>query len=34
VADPGTTDMTAQLVPQILLWLFMDMSKAGETQLH
>ncbi|MCB0771144.1 MAG: DUF1800 domain-containing protein, partial [Flavobacteriales bacterium] len=29
VADPDTTDMTAQLVPQILLWLFMDMSKAG-----
>ncbi|MEZ4740200.1 MAG: DUF1800 domain-containing protein [Flavobacteriales bacterium] len=34
VADPNTTNMTAQLVPQILLWLFMDMSKAGETQLH
>lgn len=33
VADPGTTNQTAMLVPQITLWLFLDMAKAGETQL-
>jgi hypothetical protein len=27
VADPNTTDMTAQLVPTMLLWLFLDMAK-------
>ncbi|WKZ66455.1 MAG: DUF1800 domain-containing protein [Flavobacteriales bacterium] len=34
VTDPNTTDMTAQLVPSMLLWLFLDMAKAAETQLH
>jgi hypothetical protein len=34
VNDPNTTDMTAQLVPSLLLWLFLDMSGAAETQLH
>jgi hypothetical protein len=34
VNDPNTTDMTAQLVPSILLWLFLDMAGAAETQLH
>ncbi len=34
VADPGTTNMTAQLVPSILLWLTGDMVGAAETQLH
>lgn len=32
--DPNTTDMTAQLVPQLLLWLMLDMAQAAETQLH
>ena len=32
--DPNTTDMTAQLVPSLLLWLFLDMAGAAETQLH
>ena len=30
VADPGTTDMAAQLVPSILKWLFSDMQQAAE----
>ena len=34
VNDPNTTDMTAQLVPSLLLWLFLDMAGAAETQLH
>lgn len=34
VADPGTTNMTAQLVPSILLWMFADMCGAAETQMH
>lgn len=34
VADPSTTDMTAQLVPSMLQWLFLDMAKAAETQMH
>ncbi|HMC96542.1 MAG TPA: DUF1800 family protein, partial [Flavobacteriales bacterium] len=34
VMDPNTTDMTAQLVPFMLLSLFLDMSGAAETQLH
>jgi len=34
VNDPNTTNMTAQLVPTILLWLFLDMAGAAETQLH
>jgi len=34
VADPNTTDMTAQLVPSMLLFLFLDMAKAAETQMH
>ncbi len=34
VNDPTTTDMTAQLVPSLLLWLFLDMAGAAETQLH
>ncbi|MDX9751417.1 MAG: DUF1800 domain-containing protein [Flavobacteriales bacterium] len=33
VNDPQTTDMTAQLVPLILRWLFNDLRGAGETQL-
>ena len=33
VSDPNTTNQTAMLVPQIILWLFLDMAKAGETQL-
>lgn len=34
VLDPNTMDMTAQLVPTILLLLFLDMIGAAETQLH
>lgn len=34
VLDPNTTDMTAQLVPTMLLYLFIDMAKAAETQMH
>jgi hypothetical protein len=34
VMDPGTTNMTAQLVPTLLLWLFIDMAGAAETQMH
>ncbi|MBK9538827.1 MAG: DUF1800 domain-containing protein [Flavobacteriales bacterium] len=34
VADPNTTDMTAQLVPQILLWMFLDMVSAAEHHIH
>ncbi len=34
VADPNTTNMTAQLVPDILRWLIGDMKKAAEYQLH
>ncbi|MBK6831743.1 MAG: hypothetical protein IPG92_13825 [Flavobacteriales bacterium] len=34
VADPNTTNMTAQLVPSILLWMFGDMAGAAETKMH
>ena len=34
VNDPNTTNMTAQLVPNLLLWLFLDMAQAAETQIH
>ena len=34
VLDPNTTNMTAQLVPSLLLWLFLDMAGAAETQMH
>ncbi len=34
VMDPGTTDPTAQLVPTILLWLFLDMVQAAENHIH
>ncbi|MBL8012018.1 MAG: hypothetical protein JNJ64_15535, partial [Flavobacteriales bacterium] len=34
VADPNTQDMTAQLVPTILLWLTIDMLGAAETHIH
>ena len=34
VADPDTTDQTAQMVPNLLLYLFLDMAKAAETQVH
>lgn len=34
VTDPNTTDMNAQLVPTMLLYLFLDMAKAAETQMH
>ncbi|MBK7945953.1 MAG: hypothetical protein IPJ85_11920 [Flavobacteriales bacterium] len=34
VADPNTTNMTAQQVPNLLLYLFLDLSKAAETQMH
>lgn len=33
VADPNTTDMTAQLVPNILKWLIGDMMQAAEHHL-
>jgi uncharacterized protein (DUF1800 family) len=32
--DPNTPDMTAQLVPTILLLLFVDMVQAAENHLH
>jgi hypothetical protein len=34
VMDPNTTDMTAQLVPNLLLFLFFDMLQAAENHLH
>lgn len=34
VNDPNTTNMTAQLVPTLLLWMFVDMAGAAETQMH
>lgn len=34
VADPNTQDMTAQLVPTILLWLTVDMLGAAEHHIH
>ena len=34
VADPNTTSMTAQLVPDILRWLVGDMQKAAERHLY
>lgn len=34
VADPNTTDPAAQLVPTILLLLFLDMQGAAEHHLH
>lgn len=33
-ANPSTTDQTAQMVPNLLLYLFLDMGKAAETQVH
>lgn len=33
VADPGTPDQTAQMVPNLINFLLLDMAKAGETQL-
>ena len=33
IADPNTTNMTAQLVPDILRWLIGDMQKAAERHL-
>lgn len=33
-ADPNTTNMTAQLVPTILLWMYGEMVKAAEIHLH
>lgn len=32
-SDPNTTNMTAQLVPEILLWLIGDMQKAAERHI-
>jgi len=34
IADPNTTNMTAQLVPVILRWLIGDMQKAAERHIH
>ena len=34
VTDPTTTDLTAQLVPTLLLLLFLDMVQAAENHLH
>ncbi len=34
VQDPGTTNQTAMLVPNILLALFVDMLQAAENHLH
>ncbi len=34
VLDPGTTDPTAQLVPTLLLGLFIDMVQAAENHIH
>ena len=34
IADPNTTDPAAQLVPTILLLLFLDMQGAAEHHLH
>lgn len=33
IADPNTTNMTAQLVPDILRWLLGDMQKAAERHI-
>lgn len=33
-ADPNTTNMTAQLVPTILLWMYGEMAQAAEIHLH
>jgi len=33
ISDPNTTNMTAQLVPDILRWLIGDMQKAAERHL-
>ena len=33
-ANPNTTDQTGQMVPNLLLYLFLDMGKAAETQVH
>ncbi|MBP9161467.1 MAG: DUF1800 domain-containing protein [Flavobacteriales bacterium] len=33
VTDPNTTDMTAQMVPSILVWLITDMQGAAENNL-
>jgi hypothetical protein len=34
VQDPNTTDQTAMLVPNLLLFLFVDMVQAAENHLH
>ena len=34
ISDPGTTDLAAQLVPSILLWLMLDMVQAAEHHIH
>lgn len=33
VADPNTTNQTAQMVPNLINFLLLDMAKAGESQL-
>lgn len=33
-SDPNTTNMTAQLVPTILLWMYGEMAQAAEIHLH
>jgi len=33
IADPNTTNMTAQLVPNLIVFLFLDLATAGETQM-
>lgn len=33
VADPNTTNQTAQMVPNLLTFMLLDMAKAGETQV-
>jgi len=33
-ADPNTTDQTGMMVPNLLLYLFLDMAKAAETQVY
>jgi len=33
VANPNTTDQTAQMVPNLINFLLLDMAKAAETQL-
>ena len=33
VADPGTNDPTAMMVPNLINFLMLDMAKAAETQM-